>query len=85
MIKFFFKLIFSNGQDSAATFVLRKILRTFAAEGTRICLCGLHDFQVSLFQRAGMSSILEGNMFDSMAAAVADIETKIDCVEWRQD
>jgi hypothetical protein len=64
--------------DSASTFVLREILDTVHKENQiRVCLCGLADFHVNLFQRAGMAAMLEGNMFDTMAAAVADVEARM--------
>ncbi|KAJ3290223.1 Solute carrier 26 [Blyttiomyces sp. JEL0837] len=68
--------------DSAATFVIRKIFQTFIAKGVRIIFVGLYDFHVNLFQRAGMSDMMEGNVFDTMFGAVADIEDKLEVVDW---
>ncbi|KAJ3168705.1 Solute carrier 26 [Irineochytrium annulatum] len=71
--------------DSAATFVLRRIIRNFRRQGIRVCFCGLYPFQRVLFQRAGLAPVLLGNVFEDMAAAVTDIEGKLDVVDWRRD
>ncbi|KAJ1556300.1 Solute carrier 26 [Cladochytrium tenue] len=63
--------------DSAATFVLRKILRAFSSQGVRVLLVSLRDAQVSQFQRGGMAALLDGNMFGSVAAAVEEVEARI--------
>ncbi|KAJ3203761.1 Solute carrier 26, partial [Dinochytrium kinnereticum] len=71
--------------DSAATFVLRRIVRNFRGQGIRVVFCGVQPFQRILFQRAGLAPVLLGNVFEDMAAAVADVEAKIEVVEWRRD
>ncbi|KAJ3117829.1 Solute carrier 26 [Phlyctochytrium bullatum] len=71
--------------DSAATFVLRRIVRQFRSQGIRVVFCGLQPFHQIRFHRAGLAPVLVGNVFEDMAAAVADVEAKLDVVEWRRD
>ncbi|KAI9348722.1 sulfate transporter family-domain-containing protein [Zopfochytrium polystomum] len=69
--------------DSAGTFVLRSIVEIFAKNGIRFCLCGVHDFQMRLFERAGMRELLLGNVFADIEAAVEEIQDGLDEVIWR--
>ncbi|KAI8839233.1 sulfate transporter family-domain-containing protein [Chytridium lagenaria] len=56
-----------------------------SGQGIRVVFCGLQPFHRILFHRAGLAPVLVGNVFEDMAAAVADVEAKLELVEWRRD
>ncbi|KAJ3329373.1 Solute carrier 26 [Blyttiomyces sp. JEL0837] len=72
-------------QDSAATLILKRTLETFQTRGIRVLFCGVHDFQLEMFKRAGMQDLLKGNVFDTLNEAVMYVEGEVvglDEVAW---
>ncbi|KAJ3307655.1 Solute carrier 26 [Blyttiomyces sp. JEL0837] len=70
--------------DSAASYLLRGIIKEFQHQGLIVYVSGLHPFQERLFERAGIKKLLEGCIFRNVAEAVTSLEEGPGGYIWRR-
>ncbi|KAJ3413943.1 Solute carrier 26 [Chytridiales sp. JEL 0842] len=71
--------------DSAACYILKKIIHQFQKQGLLVHMVGVSEEQKGLFHRSGVEKLLAGCIFDTLEESVANVESGLDRVRWTRD
>jgi high affinity sulfate transporter 1 len=71
--------------DSAACYILKKIVHQFQKQGLLVHMVGVSEEQKALFEKSGLGKLLKGCIFDDLRQSIGVVESTLDVVNWTRD